>query len=531
MSYTPSIVVDPPTMTLYVGQTAGDSLTATTCPSGISYTWFSMDPQIATVSSTGIVTAVSPGTAYIVANGGSNGSGTCVVTVLDFSIEPTELNFVVWEDFGLIYKNGVRSQLNYNQSQHTFYTDCICDWSVGNESIIRLDYNSLYDCELYIDSNGIEGTTTLSCTISETSTTRTCTINVIRIKSSDIHVRFLNGTNAEINNDEMPNSYNLNAQIYATKNGVTYHLDTDEYITYSVQQCYDKYGVFSNELQNHVSVNSTTGVVSVQQATTFNAAHPTGTAQIRAKCTINSSKFAEKAVTVKCSDHPFVSPGDNTADHVHGRYIRIPHSDQSVYHNYSDFEVLMIYYYGNSAEKENISGANDNMNEFESSDGWIQYTDYNLQNNVRSRKLLHLIASSKYCTLWSHGNADAIECHSRDTNGHVYSDILLTKDMIRSVHDGFFNYTELLFLTTCLSGYTNGATDPSIMQLFADKGVKVVVGFENSPLSENCSTIEYLFYQGLSVANSSAEDVYEDLMENVGNNVTDGFIILSNDTE
>ncbi|MBQ6182724.1 MAG: hypothetical protein IJK33_02425 [Clostridia bacterium] len=109
--------------------------------------------------------------------------------------------------------------------------------------------------------------------------------------------------------------------------------------------------------------------------------------------------------------------------------------------------------------------------------------------------------------------------------------ILLTKDMIRSVHDGFFNYTELLFLTTCLSGFTNGANDPSIMQLFADKGVKVVVGFENSPLSENCSTIEYLFYQGLSVANSSAEDVYEDLMENVGNNVTDGFILLSNDTE
>ena len=59
----------------------------TTCPSGISYTWFSMDSSYATVNSTtGEITAVAPGTTYIVANGGANGSGTCVVTVLAGSL-------------------------------------------------------------------------------------------------------------------------------------------------------------------------------------------------------------------------------------------------------------------------------------------------------------------------------------------------------------------------------------------------------------------------------------------------------------
>ncbi len=103
MSYTPSIVVDPATMSLYVGETADNPLSVTTIPGGISYTWFSMDPQIATVSSTGIVTAVSPGTAYIVANGDSNGSGTCVVTVLagSLSLNYTNKSLYVTDMFTL----------------------------------------------------------------------------------------------------------------------------------------------------------------------------------------------------------------------------------------------------------------------------------------------------------------------------------------------------------------------------------------------------------------------------------------------
>ncbi|MBO4860889.1 MAG: Ig-like domain-containing protein [Clostridia bacterium] len=84
MDYTPSIVVTPSTKTMYVGETF--QLSASTYPSGISYTWFSMDSSIATVDGTGEVTAVAPGTTYIVANGGSNGSGTCVVTVLPIGV-------------------------------------------------------------------------------------------------------------------------------------------------------------------------------------------------------------------------------------------------------------------------------------------------------------------------------------------------------------------------------------------------------------------------------------------------------------
>jgi uncharacterized protein YjdB len=101
MDYTPSIVVTPSTKTMYVGETF--QLSASTYPSGISYTWFSMDSSIATVDGTGEVTAVAPGTTYIVANGGSNGSGTCVVTVLagSLSLNYTNKSLYVTDSFVL----------------------------------------------------------------------------------------------------------------------------------------------------------------------------------------------------------------------------------------------------------------------------------------------------------------------------------------------------------------------------------------------------------------------------------------------
>ena len=79
-----SITVSPSTTSLNIGQTT--SLTASVLPttaSNKSYTWSSGNTDVATVNSSGLVTAVKEGTALITAtsNDDNNIKGTCVVNV------------------------------------------------------------------------------------------------------------------------------------------------------------------------------------------------------------------------------------------------------------------------------------------------------------------------------------------------------------------------------------------------------------------------------------------------------------------
>ncbi len=81
LPYNESITLDKSSMDLNVGDTK--QLTATTTPAAAQVTWTSSDPSIATVDSTGKVTAIGPGTAIITATttDGSNLSASCAVNV------------------------------------------------------------------------------------------------------------------------------------------------------------------------------------------------------------------------------------------------------------------------------------------------------------------------------------------------------------------------------------------------------------------------------------------------------------------
>ena len=96
-----SISLNKSSATLYLNQTV--QLTATVSPSNAtdkSVVWSSSDNSIATVTSTGLVTAIAPGNATIKATtaDGSNLSATCVITVKAYvtslTIEPSEMTIL-----------------------------------------------------------------------------------------------------------------------------------------------------------------------------------------------------------------------------------------------------------------------------------------------------------------------------------------------------------------------------------------------------------------------------------------------------
>lgn len=71
-----AISVSPTTASITVGSTS--TITATTTPSGQSVAWLTSNPAVATVDSSGVVTAVSAGTAVITAVSGSYSASATV---------------------------------------------------------------------------------------------------------------------------------------------------------------------------------------------------------------------------------------------------------------------------------------------------------------------------------------------------------------------------------------------------------------------------------------------------------------------
>ena len=510
MSYTPSIVVSPSTKTLCVGQTC--QLSATTCPGGISYTWFSMDPQIATVSSTGIVTAVSPGTAYIVANGGSNGSGTCVVTVVDFTLNKSVISFVVWDDFELIYKNDgyndgyYELDYDYPQAEITSSLD-ECIWAVTNNDAI--DIIAVEDtCYVFVNDEG-EGSFTISCrvNINNTNITKTCTVNVVRITPNDIHVRLLKtnnstfGTNetVTINNDTSSNSYDFNAQIYATKNGATYYLSRNEFVSFYVSECRDENGYNNQELYEHVNINSNTGIISVpsQANDTSGYAHPTGVATLCAKCSLTGmgSIYASKNVNVVCDDFGY-SVIDDQVTRKKARYILVNHALESSNGSFDDYSSFGAF--------ENIFDTSDEVeyrdNDFYEDDDEIlrEYVDYQNPINTYFQKLFSLIRNSEYCTIFTHGSSTGLLMSSYDNT------VIFDVNMINSLHKGYFNPCTLVFLKACSTnayapGTTpNGAPQTNLVSALLDKGVGAVIAFNDSVFINVATHFEQFLYANLA---------------------------------
>lgn len=73
-----NVTVSPPSATIQAGNTV--QLAATSKPAGATFTWASSNQAVATVSQTGLVTGVAPGTAMVSATA-SGKSGSSVITV------------------------------------------------------------------------------------------------------------------------------------------------------------------------------------------------------------------------------------------------------------------------------------------------------------------------------------------------------------------------------------------------------------------------------------------------------------------
>lgn len=126
------VVLSQNTGTLYVGETL--TLTATTSPSGKPVQWESGNTRVATVSSSGLVTAVGEGTAKITAKftqGSKVYSESCTVTVKRVSIRmiPTSLTMQVEEEYYLAVETVPSGQA--------------VKWSSSSPSVVKMDRSKI----------------------------------------------------------------------------------------------------------------------------------------------------------------------------------------------------------------------------------------------------------------------------------------------------------------------------------------------------------------------------------------------------
>ena len=133
---TTGVTLNPTALSIY--RTLSYQLAAKVLPNDATnknLTWYSSDPKVATVSSTGVVKAIRPGTANIYCkteNGGHIAS--CAIKVVQI-VQSTKLEFP--RDTYTIY-NGARYQLSakvYPENATLKY----CDWSSSDTRIVRVN--------------------------------------------------------------------------------------------------------------------------------------------------------------------------------------------------------------------------------------------------------------------------------------------------------------------------------------------------------------------------------------------------------
>ena len=167
-----SIVLDKPSLVVYNGKT--ETITATVSPStanNTGVTWSSSNTTVATVSSSGVVTGKSRGTATITvtANDGSGVSAACAVEVKQYvtsiSLDKTSLSLVIGAEATL----SVASVLPDNANDNTY------TWSSSDSAIASVDNSGKVTAK-------IEGKATIKATANDGSGVfASCSVEVYRI--------------------------------------------------------------------------------------------------------------------------------------------------------------------------------------------------------------------------------------------------------------------------------------------------------------------------------------------------------------
>ena len=131
-----------------------------------SFTWKSSTPKVATVTSTGLVRAMSGGTAEITATDQSGNTATCLITV---SQPVTKIIITSGEEFSL--QKGATRQLTYEVQPSTAINKAVT-WSVSDASIVSVSDEGLVTALM-------EGTATITATAKGSdNVTATCQVHV-----------------------------------------------------------------------------------------------------------------------------------------------------------------------------------------------------------------------------------------------------------------------------------------------------------------------------------------------------------------
>ena len=170
-----SVTVSPSTASLTVGQ--GVRLVATTKDSagntlsGRAVTWSSSAPSIATVDSTGYVTAVAAGSATITATSEGK-SGTAAITASNPAPAPVSSVTVTPSTLSLSVGQGAQLQATTKDSAGTVLTGRSITWASSNSAVASVNSTG------YVTAVG-GGTATISATSEGKSGTATVSVSVI----------------------------------------------------------------------------------------------------------------------------------------------------------------------------------------------------------------------------------------------------------------------------------------------------------------------------------------------------------------
>lgn len=208
------------------------------------------------------------------------------------------------------------------------------------------------------------------------------------------------------------------------------------------------------------------------------AAHTTGTIIIEGYLDNDPDICVQFTVNVVCEAWSSPSIGNNAT------YVAIPHADISGHARTLDFG----FAFGSIGMTTNVK------NDF-------LYGEYSWQ--TQDTLFFDTIRTSKVVTVHSHGEGDSISINANDSSGAgtVY------RNMLESLHDGYFGSTNLLILLTCHGGdrYSPFASETSISSCFLSKGVRNVFAFQGSVPSDVAKNFEEVLYNRIYTDTSSSQ--------------------------